>query len=64
MKTDERNFDGSIRQFFRVRVAVDVLKPLKKGMRLRRDSGEWFTVDFKYERLPTFCFFMRDSGTC
>lgn len=56
VKTDERNFDGSIRQFFRIRVSVDVMKPLKKGMRLKRDSGEWFTVDFKYERLPTFCF--------
>lgn len=56
VKTDERNFDGSIRQFFRIKIAVDVLKPLKKGIRLKKDSGEWFTVDFKYERLPTSCF--------
>nr|GMC76582.1 uncharacterized protein LOC109174453 [Ipomoea batatas] len=56
VKTDDRNFDGSIRQFFRVRVAIDVWKPLKKGMRMKKDSGEWFAVSFKYERLPTFCF--------
>nr|GMD47233.1 uncharacterized protein LOC109189671 [Ipomoea batatas] len=56
VKIDERNFDGSIRQFFRIKIVVDVLKPLKKGICLKKDSGKWFTVDFNYERLPTSCF--------
>nr|GMD45643.1 uncharacterized protein LOC109166477 [Ipomoea batatas] len=28
----------------------------EEGIRLKKDSGEWFTVDFKYELLPTSCF--------
>nr|GLL21993.1 uncharacterized protein LOC109174453 [Ipomoea trifida] len=42
--------------FFRVRVAVDVGKPLKTKMKLKRDNGAWSIVEFRYERLPTFCF--------
>lgn len=56
VKTDENNFDGSLRAFYRFRVALDISKPLKKGMRLKKDDGEWFTITFRYERLPTFCF--------
>lgn len=56
MKSDDRNFDGSLRTFYRIRVAIDVSKPLKKGMKLKKNSGEWSTVEFRYERLPTFCF--------
>lgn len=53
---DERNFDGSMRIFFRIRIELEVTKPLKKGMRIKKDDGEWVRVEFKYERLPTFCF--------
>ncbi|XP_031091148.1 uncharacterized protein LOC116027532 [Ipomoea triloba] len=56
IKMDEKNFDGSLRAFYRIRVALNVSKPLKKGMRLKKDDGEWFTILFQYERLPTFCF--------
>nr|GLL21981.1 uncharacterized protein LOC109150438 [Ipomoea trifida] len=38
-------------------VAVDAnLLPLKKHMKLKRDTGMWSVVDFRFERLPTFCF--------
>nr|GLL49694.1 uncharacterized protein LOC109174453 [Ipomoea trifida] len=56
VQTDERNFDGTMRLFYRVRVAIDITKPLKKQMKLKRDNGTWAFVDFRYERLPTFCF--------
>lgn len=56
VKMDERNFDGSLRVFYRIRVALDVAKPLKKGLRMKKDDGEWVLVEFRYERLPTFCF--------
>nr|GMD63385.1 uncharacterized protein LOC109174453 [Ipomoea batatas] len=54
--TDEKNWDGSIRLFYRVRVAIDITKSLKKQMKLKRDNGTWAFIDFRYERLPTFCF--------
>lgn len=56
IQVDDRNFDGSMRMFYRVRVAIDVAKPLKKQMKLKKDNGDWAFIDFKYERLPTFCF--------
>ncbi|XP_019161022.1 PREDICTED: uncharacterized protein LOC109157625 [Ipomoea nil] len=56
IKTDERNFDGTIRKFYRVQVPIDVAKPIRKQMNLKRDNSGWVLIDFKYERLPTFCF--------
>ncbi|XP_031096904.1 uncharacterized protein LOC116001154 [Ipomoea triloba] len=56
VKSDDKNFDGSMRTFYRIRVTLDITKPLKKQMKLKRDNGEWSVVDFRYERLPTFCF--------
>ncbi|XP_031095276.1 uncharacterized protein LOC115999574 [Ipomoea triloba] len=53
---DPRNFEGGVKSFMRVRVTVDVSKPLKKRMKMKRPGGEWFWVDFRYERLPSFCF--------
>ncbi|CAH9109974.1 unnamed protein product [Cuscuta europaea] len=39
----------------RIRVCMDIRKPLKKGTTLKKGGiGHW--VDFKYEKLPNFCF--------
>nr|GMD30305.1 uncharacterized protein LOC109174453 [Ipomoea batatas] len=35
---DEKNWDGSMPLFYRVRVAIDVTKPLKKQMKLKKDN--------------------------
>lgn len=40
----------------RVRVAIDVCKPLKRRMKIRKDGDEWFRINFKYDNVPTFCF--------
>lgn len=52
-----RNFDGSWKEFIRIRVLADVRNPLKKEMKLKRNGGEWIYIKFAYEHLPTFCFF-------
>nr|GLL21180.1 uncharacterized protein LOC109174453 [Ipomoea trifida] len=54
--TNEKNWDGSIRLFYRFRVAIDITKSLKKQMKLKKNNGTWAVIDFRYERLPTFCF--------
>ncbi|KAH9802749.1 reverse transcriptase domain-containing protein [Citrus sinensis] len=56
LESDENNLKGVWRNYMRLRVTLDVRKPLKRRMRLKRTGGEWFWVDFKYERLNVFCF--------
>ncbi|KAL8127393.1 hypothetical protein AgCh_014346 [Apium graveolens] len=35
---------------------MDITKPLKRRMKIKREGGAWSWVNFKYERLSTFCF--------
>ncbi|KAK3012315.1 hypothetical protein RJ639_012615 [Escallonia herrerae] len=42
--------------FMRLRVEVDVELPLAKGFALKRDGNEDAWIQFRYERLPDFCF--------
>lgn len=52
-ETDEETGGGRI---MRVRVQVDLSKPLCRGHKLGlANGGEWW-VSFKYERLPNFCY--------
>ena len=56
LESDENNFKGSWRNFLRIRVNMDVYKPLKRRMKIKKSGGEWLWVDFRYERLNLFCF--------
>lgn len=49
------NFRGIWREYMRVKVSINLDKPLKRKMKIRRTSAEWFWVNFKYENVPTFC---------
>ncbi|KAI7988460.1 Uncharacterized protein LOK49_LG13G02233 [Camellia lanceoleosa] len=51
--------DGGIAwgRTMRIRVAIDVRKPLRRGMKLSLSSADPIWVDFKYERLSIFCYF-------
>ena len=42
--------------FLRVRVEVDVSKPLYRGRRVVLDDDEEVWVSFSYEKLPNFCY--------
>ena len=41
----------------RIRVELDILKPLKDKMKLKYPRGEWVWVKFQYEYLSTFYFY-------
>lgn len=56
IKTDPTNYDGSWKPYVRVRIMMNVLKPLKRRMKIKREGGSWSWINFKYERLSTFCF--------
>lgn len=56
MEADSNNFIGVWRDYLRVRVSIDLTKPLKRHMKLKRSNDSWCWVNFKYEGVPTFCF--------
>ena len=56
LEYDTSNNGGSLKEYMRLRVSMDVRPPLKRGKRLRTPNGDEFFVSFKYERLSLFCF--------
>ena len=42
--------------FLRVRVEIDVSKPLCRGRKTAINANEFIWVAFKYEKLPNFCY--------
>ncbi|KAK3013668.1 hypothetical protein RJ639_008539 [Escallonia herrerae] len=54
----ERSRNGNIREsgFMRLRVEIELEKPLPKGFALKREGKEDTWIQFRYERLPDFCF--------
>ena len=56
LEADENNFTGTWRTYLRIRLNMDIGKPLKYRMRIKKPDSEWLWVEFRYERLTTFCF--------
>lgn len=56
LEYDASNSTTTWRQYMRIRVAIDVSKPLKRGKRIKKPDGTSFVTCFKYERLHIFCF--------
>ncbi|CAH9100014.1 unnamed protein product [Cuscuta epithymum] len=52
---DENQIDGSCSVYLRIKISLDICEPLQKGTKIQKDNRE-FWVDFKYEKLPRFCF--------
>ncbi|KAL0331179.1 UNVERIFIED_CONTAM: hypothetical protein Sangu_1663400 [Sesamum angustifolium] len=48
--------------FMRLRVAIDVTKPLPQVLKIRTVLGDEHTVTFTYERLPNFCYLCGKLG--
>ena len=48
--------DFGLERFCRVKVLLNVLKPLRRKQRIKRKDGMVVTIEYKYERLPHFCF--------
>uniref|UniRef100_A0A7N2RAN0 DUF4283 domain-containing protein n=1 Tax=Quercus lobata TaxID=97700 RepID=A0A7N2RAN0_QUELO len=52
--TEEAETEGD--NFIRVRVTLDITQPLSRGRVVSLDSGKELWVHFRYERLPSLCF--------
>ena len=50
----DEDYEGS--HFLRVRVRIDITKPLCKGRKIGLSTSEESWVSFKYERLPNLCY--------
>ncbi|CAH9148570.1 unnamed protein product [Cuscuta epithymum] len=55
IKFEMSHYDGNQGSYLRIKVCLDVRRPLKKGTTLIKDGVQHW-VDFKYEKLPSFCF--------
>lgn len=50
------NYKGVWREYMRIRVQMDITKPIRRRMKIRKSGNEWSWITFKYENIPTFCF--------
>ena len=53
---DKRAIQTDQAKFLRIRVEVQINKPLCRGGYVKNDESGRFWVDFRYERLPTLCY--------
>ena len=63
MEYDANNNLGSWRNYMRIRVLLDVRLPLKRRKKIRMEDGAWAYIEFKYERMGTFCSLCGHMGT-
>jgi hypothetical protein len=56
LEYDGNNNSSFWREYMRLKVRFDIRQPLKIGKKIKANGGEWCVVNFKYERLGTFCF--------
>ncbi|XP_060969447.1 uncharacterized protein At4g02000-like [Cannabis sativa] len=56
LESDPKNFIGVWRDYLRMRITLNIEKPLRRRMKITKEDGNWFWINFKYERSPTFCF--------
>ena len=59
---DRRTGHSDQAKFMRIRVDLQLDKPLRRGGKVASVDGERFWVSFKYEKLPVFCFFCGRLG--
>ena len=55
-KVDVGSRGFSLGKYLRLRVSIDISKPLCRGRVVRMGATEKDWVDFRYERLPIFCY--------
>ncbi|KAL2941144.1 Proline--tRNA ligase [Bienertia sinuspersici] len=46
----------------RARVILNIMKPLRRFVRIRNKEGNIVSIEVKYERLPTFCYACGEIG--
>ncbi|KAK9988823.1 hypothetical protein SO802_029062 [Lithocarpus litseifolius] len=56
IEVNKRLLQAEQAKFMRIRVAISIDKPLRRGRNITNADGELCWLTFRYERLPTFCY--------
>ncbi|XP_023929268.1 uncharacterized protein LOC112040617 [Quercus suber] len=56
LEVDKQAMQANQAKFLRIRVEVPIDKPLRRGGYFKNEEGGRCWIDFRYERLPTFCY--------
>nr|POF00084.1 uncharacterized protein CFP56_15941 [Quercus suber] len=62
LEVDKRSWQSDQAKYMRIRVEVQLNKPLRRGGYVTDAEGGKHWVTYKYERLPTLCFFCGKLG--
>ena len=62
IEVDRRSWQSDQAKFMRVRVELEIDKPLRRGAYIASSDGERLWLTFKYERLPTVYFICGKLG--
>ncbi|RHN78166.1 putative transcription factor interactor and regulator CCHC(Zn) family [Medicago truncatula] len=57
LEYDAKNNSNFLRSYMRIRVLIDITKPLKRQKKIKRQGGDSSFIKFKYERLGNFCYY-------
>ena len=63
IESDRRTGHSDQAKFMRIRVDLQLDKPLRRRGKVAGEDGEKLWVSFKYERLPTFAISVVEWGT-
>ncbi|MFQ6619423.1 hypothetical protein Gotur_001338 [Gossypium turneri] len=53
---DWRDRDGGWTEYMRIRINIDINKPLRRVVHFTNHGGEEFVCSIRYEKLPRFCY--------
>lgn len=62
LEYDKKNNVGVGSRYMRIKVRIDVRKPLKRGKVIKKSGSEGKLEKLKYERLGVFCYICGITG--
>ena len=57
LEYDAKNNSNYLRAYMRIRVLLDITKPLKRQKKIKKQGGDSSFIKFKYECLGNFCYY-------
>lgn len=58
LESDLKNYSVIWKEYMRIWVRMDIPKPIRRKIQIKKLKGEWIWIDFKYEKISMFCYFL------